>query len=165
MENPQVLRAVNLVIGELEGLLDRAVEIGADDVAVEIADDEQGRIQERFPVAEELPIGLVKVPPLALVFPGEAALLPDVGEAALFGGGLLSAFVEFKKLRVLDDSLLEAEEVGPGRVSLSGRGLAQKAAEIVEVLLVGGRLLATVSGPFPFELSSSHATSVDCAPV
>ena len=40
-EHAQVLRAVNLVVGELVGFLDRAVEIGADDVAVEIADDQQ----------------------------------------------------------------------------------------------------------------------------
>ena len=34
--------------------LDGAVEVGADDVAVEIADDEQRRIEEGLPVAGEL---------------------------------------------------------------------------------------------------------------
>ena len=42
-----------------------------------------------------------------------------------------------------------------------GRGVAQKVAQVVEVLLVGGRFLALVSGPFPFELGSGHAKSVD----
>ena len=83
MENPQVLRAVNLVIGELVGFLDGAVEVGADDVAVEIADDEQGRVEQALAVAEQLLVGFVEALLLALVFPAEKVLLPHVGKAAL----------------------------------------------------------------------------------
>ena len=81
-ENPQIFRAVNLVVGEFVRFLNRAVEIGADDVAVKIADDEQGRIEQRFAVAEKLLVSLVEVFLFALVFPGEAALFPHVGKAA-----------------------------------------------------------------------------------
>ena len=73
-EHAQVFRAVNLGVGELVGLLDRAVEVGADDVAVEIADDQQGRIEQRLAVAEQLLVGFVEVLLLALVFPAEAVL-------------------------------------------------------------------------------------------
>jgi hypothetical protein len=45
-ENPQIFRAVNLVVGEFVYLLNRAVEIGFDDVAVKIADHKQRRIQQ-----------------------------------------------------------------------------------------------------------------------
>ncbi len=81
-EQAQIFRAVNLGVGELVRLLHRAVEIGADDVAVEIADDEQGRIQQRFAVAEQLLVGFVEIFLFAFVFPGEAALFPHVGKAA-----------------------------------------------------------------------------------
>ena len=43
-ENAPVLRAVNVVVDELVNFLDRAVEVGLDDVAVEVADDQQGWI-------------------------------------------------------------------------------------------------------------------------
>ncbi len=82
-EDPQVLRAVKLVVGELVGLPDRAVEVGADDVAVEIADDEQGRVEQGLAVALKLPVSLVEVLLLALVFPAEAVPFPNVGKAAL----------------------------------------------------------------------------------
>jgi hypothetical protein len=36
---------VELVVGELDGFLHRAVEVGADDVAVEVAHHEQGRVE------------------------------------------------------------------------------------------------------------------------
>ncbi len=54
------------------------------------------------------------------------------------------------------------EEAVPYRVR---RRVARQAAQIVEVLLAGGRLLAVLSGAFPFELSSSHAKPVECAPI
>ena len=79
----KIFRAVNLVVGEFVSFLNRAVEIGADDVAVEIADDEQRRIEQRFAVAEQLLVGFVEVLLFALVFPAETALFPHVGKAAL----------------------------------------------------------------------------------
>ena len=118
MEKPQVLRAVNLVIGELEGFLDGAVEVGADDVAVEVADDQQGRVEQGLAVAEELFIGVVEALFLALVFPAEEVLLPDIGEAALgvVGAGRGAVFLEGEEFGVLDDAFLEAEGFGAGGV-------------------------------------------------
>ena len=81
-EQAQIFRAVNLVVGELVGLLDCAVEIGADDVAVKIANHEQRRIEQRFAVTEQLLVRLVEILFLALVFPGETAFFPHVGKAA-----------------------------------------------------------------------------------
>ena len=107
-ENPQVLGAVNLVVGELVDFLNGAVEVGLDDVAVEIADDEQGRIEERLAVAEKLLVGFIQVLFLALVLPAETALLPHVGKAA-FGGVAGVRVFEIEKLGVLDDTLLVAE--------------------------------------------------------
>ena len=45
-------RIVDVRVDELMRLLDGAVEIGADDVAVEIADHEQRRIEQRFAIAK-----------------------------------------------------------------------------------------------------------------
>ena len=50
-EHAPILRAVNLVIGELVGVRDRAVEVGLDDVAVEIAHDQQGWVVEGLGVS------------------------------------------------------------------------------------------------------------------
>jgi len=50
-------------------------------MALEIGDDQQRRVQQRFAVLEELPVGFVQVGVLPLVLPGEVAHLPDVGEA------------------------------------------------------------------------------------
>ena len=47
-----MFRPVNLIVGEFVGFLDRAVEIGADDVAVEITGDQQRRIEQRFAIAD-----------------------------------------------------------------------------------------------------------------
>ena len=62
---------VNPVVGEFVNLLNRAVKIGFDDVAVEIANDEQWRIEQRFAVTEQLLVSLVEVLFLALVFPAK----------------------------------------------------------------------------------------------
>jgi len=47
-----MFRPVNLIAGEFVGFLHRAVEIGADDVKVKIADDQQRRIEQRFAMAD-----------------------------------------------------------------------------------------------------------------
>src|ERR1017187_2080509 len=53
-QDAEIFRAINLIVGEFVNVLNRAVEIGFDDVAVEIADDEQRRIEQRFAVTEQL---------------------------------------------------------------------------------------------------------------
>ena len=67
-----MFRPVNLVVGKFVDFLDCAAEIGADDVAVEIADDQQRRVEQRFAVTEQLTVGFVEA--LLLAFgPGIGA--------------------------------------------------------------------------------------------
>jgi hypothetical protein len=135
--------------------LHRAIEIGADDVAVEIADHEQRRIQQRFPVTEQLTVGLVEVLFLALVFPGEAALFPHVRKAALARFRFLAGIIEHEKLDVFDDALLEAEEL-TRRVRFQRGWDHEQAAQVVEMGLVRGGFLSAHLGPFRFELRRGH---------
>ena len=154
-EHAPVFRLVDLVVGEFVRFLNRAVEVGADDVAVKVANHEQGRIEQAFAVALELRVGFVEVLFLALVFPGEAVLPPHVGKAALVRVAGVRDF-EVEKLRVFDDPLLEAEEIAAAGVGF-GRGLLPKqSAEVVEVLLVRGGFLARVAGPFALKFSGRH---------
>ncbi|MCU0772609.1 MAG: hypothetical protein MUE94_12700 [Verrucomicrobia bacterium] len=131
-EKRQVFRAVNLGVGELLRLLNRAVEVRLDDVAVKVAHHQQGRIQQRFPVAEQLLVRFIEVLLLALVFPRKTALLPHVSKTALVRFGFLSGLVQRKKLRVFHHTLLEAEHLA-GRVFFQRRRHAQQAAEVVKV--------------------------------
>ena len=128
-----------------------AVEIGADDVSVEIADHQQRRVEQRFAVAEKLLVSVIEVLLLAFVFPGEAALLPHIGKPAFvwFSGLRLLAQLE-KKLGVLHHAFLEAEGFAAGRVGLGGCGLSKQPAQVTEVFLVGGRFFALVPVPLSF---------------
>lgn len=135
------------------GLLDRAVKVGFDDVAIEIADDEHGRIKERLAVAQELLVGLVEVLLHALVFPAETALLPHVGEATF---GRVTRIGHFEKLHVFDDALLVAEGITACGVRLSRSWLTPQPAKIVKVPLVRGRFLAPVPPPLLLKLCDCH---------
>ena len=161
-EQPQVLRAVDLLIGEFVRLLNRAVEVGADDVAVKIADDEQRRIQERFTVAQQLAVGFVEVLLLALVFPGEATLFPNVGKAAFARLCFFAGLRQFKQFGILDDALLEAEEIAAAGVGLGGCGLTEQAAKVVEMLRVARGFLALEAVPLLFEFGGCHARPNRC---
>ena len=78
----KIFRAVNLLVGEFVNILNRAIEICADDVAVKIADNKQRRIQQRFTVAEKLLVSFVEIFLFALVFPRKAIFFPHVGKTA-----------------------------------------------------------------------------------
>ncbi|MCX6911246.1 MAG: hypothetical protein NTY01_24835 [Verrucomicrobia bacterium] len=132
----KVFRAVNLIVREFVRFLNRAVEVGADDVAVEIADNEQGRIEQRLAVAEQLLVSVVEILFLALVFPPETTFSPYVGKAALAWLAGVRCF-QVEKLRVFDDALLEAEKLRAGRVGGNGSLDAKQGAKVVEVFLVG----------------------------
>ena len=69
--------------GQGDGLVGCVDELRMDDDLVEIADDEEGRVLQVFAVVEDLAVGGVEVGVFALVFPGEVALLPDVGPTLL----------------------------------------------------------------------------------
>ena len=65
-----------------------------DDDLLHVRDDQQWRIQQRFPVLEQLLVSLGKVFVLARVLPGKVVLLPYVGSTlppTLFGGTLLKS--------------------------------------------------------------------------
>ena len=93
-----------------------------------VGDDEQGRVFQRQRVLAQLVEGGVEVFVLAFVLPGEAVAFPDVGPAAAAG--------------VLACAAFEAVALA-ARVVFSGGGLAQKPAEVDEVLLGGGSVRST----------------------
>lgn len=70
-------------------------EVRVDDDTIGVADDEQRRVAEGFPVLQELLIGGVEVLVAALVLEREGIALPDVGEPVAAGGlgGVLLAIV------------------------------------------------------------------------
>jgi hypothetical protein len=64
-------------VGDRDGL----GEVGVDDDPVQVADDEEGRIGEGIAVEQKLIVGGSQVLVLALLFPAEEVLFPDIGEA------------------------------------------------------------------------------------
>jgi hypothetical protein len=108
---------------------------------LEIGDHEERWILERVLVVDELAVGSLAVLALALVLPGEKALLPDVGEAVT-AVELLGALLE----RV------------PGTRGIGiGRGrLAEHPAEIAEVGLGGRALPGRHAAPLRGELGRGH---------
>jgi len=89
----------------------------------------------------------MKWPPL----PGPLRVLKLVPDAFA-----ADRFEQFKKLGVFDHPLLEAERLGSGGVGFGGRLLAQQAAEVAKMLLVGRGFLAGKTRPFPLELGGGH---------
>ena len=97
---------------------------------------------------------------LALVFPTEAVLLPNVGKAFLRLTGL---FVERQQAGVFDHALLETKEIVATRIGLHRRWVAEQAAEVVEMFLVGGGFLARVTVPLLFEFGGGHGSATNSA--
>jgi len=93
--------------------------------AVEVTDDEEGRVLQVLAVLLYLPIGGFKVLVFALVLPGEVATHPDVGPAA--------------RAARLTRALLKGV-VGAVGVASRRRGLSEDGAEVEEVLLCGAAL-------------------------
>lgn len=90
-------------------------EIGVDDDSVQVADDEEERVGERVAVEEELIICVVQILMLALVFPAEEILFPDIGEA-------IAAAVLFR-------ALFKAEVFARG-IGFGGRGVPEHPAQV-----------------------------------
>ena len=107
-------------------------EVGVDDDALHVADDEQRRVEKGLAILEELGVGLIEVGVLTLVLPGEMAHLPDVGPA-LAAGRLARARLEGEPLA--------------GRISLGRRRVANQPAQVDEVLL--GRCALAQRGLLP----------------
>lgn len=118
-----------------------AGEVGVDFEAVEIADDEQRRIGERFAVLQKLLIGFAEVFVLALVFPAEEAAPPDVREAL--------------PARFLVHALLKGVPLA-FRVRIRWSRLAEQRTDVQKVFLTGGVLLEFGGLPFVDELLGRH---------
>jgi hypothetical protein len=114
-ENAQMARLIEAVVGELVDFENGAVEIGADDEAVEVAGDEERWIFERLAVAEELAVGGVEVGVFAFVFPAEATAPPHVGETAARGGGRRIGRSGAGEFEVFDDVFLETKPIARPR--------------------------------------------------
>ena len=130
---------------------------------MEIAHHQQRRVEQRLPVAQKLQVGFLEIAAGAFVLPGEMTLEPHVSKAAcggvalLIGGGVgVEQFGGLEKLGVLDHAFLEAEGVVAGGIGGDGRGMRQYPAEIAEMVLVGGCLLAGEARPFADEVGDGH---------
>jgi hypothetical protein len=119
-------------------------EVRVDLKTVEVADDEQWGILERFAVQKELVVCGLQILPRPLVLPAEVAPSPHVGEAVA-AVDLLGAFLEGVALA--------------SRVLIRSRS-AEHLTEINEVLLRRSALGASAAEPFARELrrSQHHAT-------
>ena len=118
---------------ELVNYADAVGPVGVDAEARHVGDDQQGRVLQRQRVLAQLVEGGVQVFVLALVLPGEAVPLPDIGPAAAAG--------------VLAGAALEAV-ARAARVVLRRGRLAQQAAEVDEVLVRGRALFQFGRPPF-----------------
>ena len=119
-------------------------EIGVDDDAVQIADDEEGRAGEGVAIEEELVVGVFQILVLAFVFPAKEILFPDIGEA-------IAAAVLFR-------AFFKAEGFARG-IGLGGRGMAQHAAQVEEMLLRGGAFLELDFSPLGDEFGGVQRVS------
>ena len=117
-------------------------EVGVDHEAVHVAYDEQRRVLEGLGVLEELGVGGVEVLVLALVFPAEEALLPDVGPAVGAVG--------------LGGAAFEGEPLALG-VGLRRLGMLDQFAQVAEVLLRAGALRELRLPPLAHEFRRVHA--------
>jgi len=108
---------------------------------VEIANDEQRRIVERLAVLEQLLIGGPQVLVLALVFPTEFLIEPDIG-AALAIVRRINAFLE--------------REPFSGRINISRLGMIEQLAQIEEMLLEGAAFRKVGGLQFGDELVRRH---------
>ncbi len=131
-EDVKVFRLGQLVQVESveDGWLGR--EVGVDFEAVEIGDNQQRRIFQVFAIELKLLVRFEEVAAFALIFPGEVALVPDVGPSLAAAGFMHAAL-----------------EGVPGAlgIGLGGFRLTQQLAKVEKVLL--GRAALGEVGSFP----------------
>ncbi len=108
-------------------------EFGVHFEAVEVADDEEGRVAEGLVVLVELLVGAFEVAAFGLVLPGEPAAFPNVDEATIVGAGFGHVF-------------FEAVGIAEG-VLFRGVGDAEHFAEVTKMLWGGGALCELAGFP------------------
>ena len=146
-EKIQLVGDQQVIQRQLEDPLDRIGEIGVDDDALQVGDDQQRWVQQRLAVLQKLAIGLVQIGVLSLVFPGEAAHLPDVGETSPHPRPLSRCGGRGETLGAGFEGVPAAGGIGLGR-----RRLAQQRAQVVEVRLASRALLERGVPPLDDEL-------------
>ncbi len=118
---PVTDRAVGEVVEvEFIGSTDAVRPVGADAEPPQVGDDQQRRVFQRQRILPELRERSIKVGALALVLPGKAVALPDVGPAV---AARVFASTTFKAIR------------RARRIGLSRRRFVQEPTEVEEVLL------------------------------
>ena len=139
---PVACRAVRKIIErELVRLANAVRPVGADAEPHHVRDDQQWRVLQGQRVLPELAERRVEVGVFALVLPGKATALPDIGPAVATS--------------VLPRTTLEAI-VFAGRVGLRRCRLAQQPAQVDEVLLRRRTLLQFRRPPFGDERARRH---------
>jgi hypothetical protein len=142
----EVVRLVDLGQGDVVDDLGGIREVGVDEDALGVGDDQQGRILERVFIGKELGVGDIEVLFVAFVLPAEVAAFPDIGEALGAGGGGDGAL----------EGVVEIGAIGGG-----GGGLVEEGAEIAEVFGVGLALVAGGGAPLGPEFLWCHERIVD----
>jgi hypothetical protein len=127
--------------GNVVDLGDGVGEVGVNLDPVGVGDDEKRGRAEGLGIAEKLGKGGFQVLALALVFPAEAILAPDIGPAFTAGS--------------FGDATLEGEPFAFG-VGGDGRGDVEEVAEVVEMGLGGGAFLELHLPPFVDEILGGH---------
>jgi len=103
-----------------------------DDDLVNVTDDQQWRILQRLAILEQLLVSLVQIAMLALVLPGEIALLLHIGKA-IAANGLVGPNLK--------------SEPFPSGVGFYGSGMVNEMAEVNEVAWGCGSLFLRGSAP------------------
>jgi hypothetical protein len=129
-------------------LRNRVGKIGVDPDLLHVRDDEQRRVLEPVGVLLQLRIGLNQVAALALVFPGEAVPLPNIGKASCIAD-LPSRFLE---------GIFGAVPIYVGRLRYSEQG-----AQVEKMLLSGRPFGARGPSPSGNEFFGDILGSVRCA--
>ena len=129
---------------ELVPYADAVGPVGVDAETRHVGDDQQGRVLERQRVLAQLVEGGVEVFVLALVLPGEAVPLPDIGPAAAAG--------------VLAGTAFEAVAL-PARIVLRRRRLTQQPAQVDEMFLRGRALFQFGRTPLGDKILRVHLVS------
>jgi hypothetical protein len=145
-QDPQRLRwigSLEVVKGYDTGDRRKAREVRVNLDPLEVGDHEERRVLERVSVPLQLEVRGLEVLALALVLPGEEALLPDVGEA-ITSVELLGALLEGVP--------------GAGRVGIGRGGLAQHPAQVAEVGLGRRPFAGGNAAPLRGELEGGHAS-------
>jgi hypothetical protein len=134
-------------IAELNNVLlgDRVGEIPVDTNFLHVRHDQERRIAERIGVLLQLRVGLDEVLCVALVFPNEAAVPPDIGIARLVAD--------------LAGVLLEIVTAPPRLFD------AKQIAQIEEMLLGRRAFRAGIAAPFGVEFFRRHPAIISCGPV